>query len=85
MLNHMIEAVPKQFGGAPQQLRRRRSDEFKAHAVADALEPLIGQRTAVPIPIRGNIGYHFLTLSSSAIDWSLLWVNRRFEAWAYST
>ena len=36
---HMIEAVADRFEGAPRQLRRRWSDEFKAQAVAEALEP----------------------------------------------
>ena len=36
---HMIEAVAGRFEGAPRQLRRRWSDDFKARAVAEALEP----------------------------------------------
>ncbi|WP_080662424.1 transposase [Sinorhizobium meliloti] len=36
---HMIEAVADRLDGAPRQLRRRWSDEFKARAVAEALEP----------------------------------------------
>jgi transposase len=36
---HMIEAVADRFEGAPRQLRRRWSDEFKAQAVTEALEP----------------------------------------------
>ncbi len=36
---HMIEAVADRLEGAPRQLRRRWSDEFKARAVAEALEP----------------------------------------------
>ena len=36
---HMIEAVADRFEGAPRQLRRRWSDDFKARAVAEALEP----------------------------------------------
>ncbi|WP_234843135.1 transposase [Sinorhizobium meliloti] len=36
---HMIEAVADRLEGAPRQLRRRWSDEFKAQAVAEALEP----------------------------------------------
>lgn len=36
---HMIEAVAERFEGAPRQLRRRWSDEFKAQIVAEALEP----------------------------------------------
>lgn len=36
---HMIEAVAERLDGAPRQLRRRWSDEFKARAVAEALEP----------------------------------------------
>lgn len=36
---HMIEAVADHFEGAPRQLRRRWSDDFKARAVAEALEP----------------------------------------------
>ncbi|QAS81215.1 transposase (plasmid) [Rhizobium acidisoli] len=36
---HMIEAVAERLEGAPRQLRRRWSDEFKAQAVAEALEP----------------------------------------------
>lgn len=35
----MIEAVAERLEGAPRQLRRRWSDEFKARAVAEALEP----------------------------------------------
>ncbi|WP_234894973.1 transposase, partial [Sinorhizobium meliloti] len=35
----MIEAVADRLEGAPRQLRRRWSDEFKARAVAEALEP----------------------------------------------
>lgn len=35
----MIEAVADRFEGAPRQLRRRWSDDFKARAVAEALEP----------------------------------------------
>lgn len=35
----MIEAVAERLEGAPRQLRRRWSDEFKAQAVAEALEP----------------------------------------------
>jgi transposase len=35
----MIEAVPERLEGAPRQFRRRWSDEFKARAVAEALEP----------------------------------------------
>jgi transposase len=35
----MIEAVAGRLDGAPRQLRRRWSDEFKARAVAEALEP----------------------------------------------
>ncbi|MBB4184790.1 transposase [Sinorhizobium terangae] len=34
----MIEAVADRLEGAPRQLRRRWSDEFKARAVAEALE-----------------------------------------------
>nr|WP_244561511.1 transposase [Ensifer aridi] len=34
----MIEAVAARLEGAPRQLRRRWSDEFKARAVAEALE-----------------------------------------------
>ncbi|MCZ4088687.1 transposase [Sinorhizobium psoraleae] len=34
----MIEAVADRLEGAPRQLRRRRSDEFEARAVAEALE-----------------------------------------------
>lgn len=36
---HMIEAVAHRLEGAPRQLRRRWSDEFKAQVVAEALEP----------------------------------------------
>lgn len=36
---HMIEAVANRIDGAPRQLRRRWSDEFKAQVVAEALEP----------------------------------------------
>lgn len=36
---HMIEAVADRFEGAPRQLRRRWSDDFKARAVAETLEP----------------------------------------------
>jgi len=36
---HMIEAVADRFEGAPRQLRRRWSDEFKAQVVTEALEP----------------------------------------------
>ena len=36
---HMIEAVPERREGAPGQFRRRWSDEFKARAVAEAMEP----------------------------------------------
>lgn len=36
---HMIEAVADRLEGAPRLLRRRWSDEFKARAVAEALEP----------------------------------------------
>ncbi|WP_247554871.1 transposase [Bradyrhizobium sp. 138] len=35
----MIEAVADRLEGAPRQLRRRWSDEFKAQMVAEALEP----------------------------------------------
>ncbi|WGS19246.1 MULTISPECIES: transposase [unclassified Bradyrhizobium] len=35
----MIEAVAGRLQGAPQQLRRRWSDEFKAQVVTEALEP----------------------------------------------
>lgn len=35
---HMIEAVADHFEGAPRQLRRHWSDDFKARAVAEALE-----------------------------------------------
>lgn len=35
----MIEAVAERLEGAPRQLRGRWSDEFKAWAVAEALEP----------------------------------------------
>ncbi|MFK4485059.1 transposase [Bradyrhizobium sp. USDA 336] len=35
----MIEAVAERLEGAPRQLRRRWSDEFKAQVVAEALEP----------------------------------------------
>ena len=35
----MIEAVADRLEGAPRQLRRRWSDEFKAQAVTEALEP----------------------------------------------
>ncbi|MDA9536946.1 transposase [Bradyrhizobium sp. CCBAU 21362] len=35
----MIEAVAERFEGAPRQLRRRWSDEFKAQVVAEAQEP----------------------------------------------
>ncbi|MEK1854512.1 MAG: transposase, partial [Phyllobacterium sp.] len=35
----MIEAVAGRLEGAPRQVRRRWSDEFKAQAVADALQP----------------------------------------------
>src|SRR5262245_46676566 len=36
---HMIEAVADRLEGAPQHLRRCWSDELKARAVAEALEP----------------------------------------------
>ncbi|MBY5592840.1 transposase [Rhizobium leguminosarum] len=36
---HMIEAVPERLEGAPRQFRRRWSDDFKARAVAEAMEP----------------------------------------------
>lgn len=36
---YMIEAVAERFEGIPRQLRRRRSDDFKARAVAESLEP----------------------------------------------
>lgn len=36
---HMIEAVAERLEGAPRQLRRRWSDEFKAQVVAEAQEP----------------------------------------------
>lgn len=36
---HMIEAVAERLEGAPRQLRRRWSDEFKAQVAAEALEP----------------------------------------------
>lgn len=36
---HMIEAVPERLEGAPRQFRRRWSDDFKARAVAEAIEP----------------------------------------------
>jgi len=35
----MVEAVAERLEGAPPQLRRRWSDELKAQAVAEALEP----------------------------------------------
>ncbi|WP_233475819.1 transposase [Bradyrhizobium brasilense] len=35
----MIEAVADRFEGAPRQLRRRWSDEFKAQVAAEAMEP----------------------------------------------
>ncbi|MFK4495997.1 transposase [Bradyrhizobium japonicum] len=35
----MIEAVAERLEGAPRQLRRRWSDEFKAQVVAEAQEP----------------------------------------------
>ncbi|NEK20667.1 transposase [Rhizobium leguminosarum] len=35
----MIEAVPERLEGAPRQVRRRWSDDFKARAVAEAMEP----------------------------------------------
>ncbi|MCP1838656.1 MULTISPECIES: transposase [unclassified Bradyrhizobium] len=35
----MIEAVADHLEGAPRQLRRRWSDEFKAQVVTEALEP----------------------------------------------
>ncbi|MDE3759819.1 transposase [Sinorhizobium meliloti] len=35
----MIEAVAERLEGAPRQLRRRWSNELKAQAVAEALEP----------------------------------------------
>nr|WP_245320716.1 transposase [Bradyrhizobium lablabi] len=35
----MIEAIAERLEGAPRQLRRRWSDEFKAQVVAEALEP----------------------------------------------
>ncbi|MCC8946655.1 transposase [Bradyrhizobium sp. Arg62] len=37
--SHMIEAVADRLEGAPRQLRRRWSDEFKAQVVTEALEP----------------------------------------------
>jgi transposase len=36
---HMIEAVASRLEGAPRQVRRRWSDEFKAQAVAEAMQP----------------------------------------------
>ena len=36
---HLIEAVADRLEGAPRQLRRRWSDEFKAQVVTEALEP----------------------------------------------
>ena len=36
---HMIEAVAERLEGAPRQLRRRWSEEFKAQLVAEAMEP----------------------------------------------
>jgi len=36
---HMIEAVSSRLDGAPHQVRRRWSDEFKAQAVAEAMQP----------------------------------------------
>jgi transposase len=35
----MIEAVASRLEGAPRQVRRRWSDEFKAQAVAEAMQP----------------------------------------------
>lgn len=35
----MIEAVADRLEGAPRQLRRRWSEEFKARAVTEALKP----------------------------------------------
>ncbi|UHS58227.1 MULTISPECIES: transposase [Agrobacterium] len=35
----MIAAAPERLEGAPRQLRRRWSEEFKEHAVAEAMEP----------------------------------------------
>ena len=35
---YLIEAVADRLEGAPRQLRRRRSNEFEARAVAEALE-----------------------------------------------
>ncbi|WP_083338523.1 transposase [Ensifer sp. LCM 4579] len=39
---HMIEAVAERLEGAPRQLRRRWSDEFKAQVVGEAPEPGAG-------------------------------------------
>jgi transposase len=36
---HMIEAVAERLEGAPRQFRRRWSDDFKARAMAEAMEP----------------------------------------------
>ncbi|WP_414645468.1 transposase [Bradyrhizobium sp. 6(2017)] len=36
---HMIEVVADRLEGAPRQLRRRWSDEFKEQVVTEALEP----------------------------------------------
>ncbi|WP_375337424.1 MULTISPECIES: transposase [Rhizobium] len=36
---HMIEAVAERLEGALRQFRRRLSDDFKARAVAEAMEP----------------------------------------------
>ena len=57
-LEPMIEAVVERLEGAPGQLRRRWSDELKAQAVAEALEP-----GASVSAIAHRIG--FIPLSSS--------------------
>ncbi len=44
---HMIEAVADRLEGAPRQLRRRWSDEFKARAVAEALEQARASRRSL--------------------------------------
>ncbi|NNH33678.1 IS66 family insertion sequence hypothetical protein [Rhizobium sp. SEMIA 4085] len=36
---HMIEAVASPLEGAPRQVRRQWSDEFKAQAVAETMQP----------------------------------------------
>jgi len=68
---HLVEAVTERFDGAPVAERRRWSDEFKAQAVAAALEPgvnvsALARRLGLSPPLLFGWRKAFLTSKNEA-------------------